>query len=81
MKYWLTFNEINIGTLAGGSVLSLGTVKGYNGIVMEAPDKPQERFQGLHHQFVASAKAVKLAHEKYPQFKMGNMSLFATMYP
>jgi 6-phospho-beta-glucosidase len=64
-----------------GAVLSLGTVKGYSGPITEVPDKPQERFQGLHHQFVASAKAVKLAHEKYPQFKMGNMTLMATMYP
>jgi 6-phospho-beta-glucosidase len=64
-----------------GAVLSLGTIKGYSGSINAVPDKPQERFQGLHHQFVASAKAVKLAHEKYPQFKMGNMSLFATMYP
>jgi 6-phospho-beta-glucosidase len=81
VKYWLTFNEINSGTMPMGAVLSLGTIKGYSGSVLSVPDKPQERFQGLHHQFVASAKAVKLAHEKYPQFKMGNMSLFATMYP
>ncbi len=48
---------------------------------MEVPDNPQVRFQALHHQLVASAKAVKLAHEKYPQFQMGNMILFATAYP
>lgn len=81
VKYWLTFNEINAGTMQMGSVLSLGTVKDYCGTVIGAPDKPQERFQGLHHQFVASAKVVKLAHEKYPQFKLGNMMLYATMYP
>jgi 6-phospho-beta-glucosidase len=81
VKYWLTFNEINSGTMPMGALLSLGTVKGYNGPFNEIPDKPQERYQGLHHQFVASALAVKLAHEKYPQFKMGNMSLFSTMYP
>ena len=81
VKYWLTFNEINAGTMPLGNALSLGTIKGYSGSMMAIPDNPQIRFQGLHHQFVASAKAVKLAHEKYPQFKMGNMSLFATMYP
>ena len=81
VKYWLTFNEINSGTMPMGAVLSLGTIKGYSGPITEVPDRPQERFQALHHQFVASAKAVKLAHEKYPQFKMGNMSLFATAYP
>lgn len=81
VKYWLTFNEINSGTMPMGSVLSLGTIKGYSGPITEVPDKPQERFQALHHQFVASAKAVKYAHEHYPQFKMGNMCIFATMYP
>lgn len=81
VKYWLTFNEINAGTMPLGNVLSLGTVKGYTGNLMEFPDSPQARFQGLHHQLVASAEAVKLAHDKYPQFKMGNMICFITMYP
>lgn len=81
VKYWLTFNEINSGTVALGSIQALGTFKGYSGPTMEVPDKPQERFQALHHQFVASAKAVVLAHEKYPQFKVGNMCLQAMMYP
>ena len=78
---WLTFNEINSGTMAMGSVLSTGTIKGYSGPLPGAPDKPQERYQALHHQFVASAKVVKLAHEKYPDFKMGNMCIFAASYP
>lgn len=81
VKYWLTFNEINAGTMPMGAVLSLGTIRGYAGPITEVPDNPQERFQALHHQFVASAKAVKLAHEKYPQFRMGNMSILATSYP
>lgn len=81
VKYWLTFNEINSGTMPMGSILSLGTVKGFSGPVNTVPDEKQIRYQGLHHQFVASAKVVKLAHEKYPQFKMGNMTLFATKYP
>ena len=81
VKYWLTFNEINSGTMPMGAVLSLGTIKGFNGPVNKVPDEPEVRFQGLHHMFVASAKVIKLAHEKYPQFKMGNMSIFATKYP
>ena len=81
VKYWLTFNEINSGTMPMGAALSLGTIKGFTGSVKELPDEPQIRFQALHHQFVASAKVIKLAHEKYPAFKMGNMSLFATKYP
>jgi 6-phospho-beta-glucosidase len=81
VKYWLTFNEINSGTMPMGAVLSLGTIKGYCGPINQVPDEKQVRYQGLHHQFIASAKAVILAHEKYPQFKIGNMSLFATSYP
>ncbi|MFQ9510484.1 MAG: glycoside hydrolase family 1 protein [Lachnospiraceae bacterium] len=81
VKYWLTFNEINSGILPMGSVLSLGTIRGYSGAITEVPDNPQERFQALHHQFVASAKAVKYAHENYPQFLVGDMNLFCTMYP
>lgn len=81
VKYWLTFNEINAGTMPFGSVLSLGTVKGYSGSVMAVQDDPQIRFQALHHQFVASAMAVKYAHENYPEFKIGNMICFITMYP
>ena len=81
VKYWLTFNEINSGTMPMGAVLSLGTCKGYSVPAMYIPDDKQVRFQGLHHQFIASAKVIKLAHDKYPQFKMGNMCIFATKYP
>ena len=81
VRYWLTFNEINSGTVAIGSIQALGTFRGYSGPLASAPDKLQERFQALHHQFVASARAVRLAHEKYPRFRMGNMCLQAMMYP
>ncbi|MBQ9062745.1 MAG: glycoside hydrolase family 1 protein [Eubacterium sp.] len=81
VRYWLTFNEINSGTMPMGAVLSLGTIRGYNGPITEVPDEKQIRFQALHHQFVASAKSIKLAHEQYPDYKIGNMCLFATKYP
>ena len=48
---------------------------------MGQPDLPQQRFQGLHHQFVASAKAVQLAHEIDPQVKVGNMMIYSASYP
>lgn len=81
VKYWLTFNEINSGTMPMGAILSLGCVKGYAGPVNQVPDEKQIRFQALHHQFIASAKVIKLAHEKYPQYRLGCMCLFATKYP
>jgi 6-phospho-beta-glucosidase len=64
-----------------GAVLSLGCVKGLNVAMNEVPDEPQIRYQGLHHQFVASALAVKYAHDNYPEYKMRNMICFVTSYP
>lgn len=81
VKYWLTFNEINGGITKLGTVLSLGCVKDYNGPVAEADCSPQTRFEALHHQLVASAKVVAYAHQKYPQFNMGDMNVFLTSYP
>lgn len=81
VKYWLTFNEINSGTMPFGAVLSTGTVKGYSGPVTKVPNDMQARYQALHHQFVASARVVKYAHEHYPQFKLGNMICFGAAYP
>ena len=81
VKYWLTFNEVNSGTTKLGNVLSTSTVKGYTGPITEIPDSMQARYQALHHQFVASARVVKYAHEHYPQFKLGNMICFITSYP
>ncbi len=80
VPYWLTFNEINFGTMALGSSMSLGNVQGFTGTMAELPDDPQARYQALHHQFVASAKLVKYAHETYPQVKMGCMIAFLETY-
>ena len=80
VKYWLTFNEINCGAMPLGNVLALGTFQGYSGPFNAVPDNPALRFQALHHQFLASALAVKYAHDNYPQFKMGNMIAFCTSY-
>lgn len=81
VKYWLTFNEINTGTLPLGALINLGTVRGFEGSIADVPDHPQERFQALHHMFVASAQAVRYAHDNYPGFKMGCMICFAASYP
>lgn len=81
VKYWLTFNEINAGLLPIGAVLSTGTVRGYEGPLGQVMNRPQERYQALHHMFIASARAVKYAHEHYPHFRVGNMNIFAAAYP
>lgn len=81
VKYWLTFNEINAGTMPAGAALSLGCIQSYAGPLLTAPVSPQVRFQSLHHQFVASARAVILAREKYPHIRIGNMIALSTKYP
>lgn len=81
VKYWLTFNEINNSTTVSGPLISLGLSQGYRGTVFGYHCDLQTRLQALHHQLVASAKVVILAHNKYPQFKMGNMVAFIPYYP
>lgn len=81
VKYWLTFNEINSATTPMGGFLSQGIlneIKTMN--FMEQVDNSQNRFQGLHHQFVASALAVKMAHEIDPNYQVGCMQIMATSY-
>ena len=81
VKYWLTFNEINSSTMPMGAVLNTGTIRGYEGPITKIPDKKQERFQALHHMFLASALAVKYAHDNYPGIMVGDMNIMATSYP
>ncbi|MER2227882.1 MAG: 6-phospho-beta-glucosidase [Carnobacterium sp.] len=73
VKYWLTFNEINIITLSpytGGGVL-----------VDDAENPLELSYQAGHHQFVASALATKIGHEINPEFKIGCMLARMTTYP
>ncbi len=83
VKYYLTFNEINAGTSIMGAFLSQGILNDLENPTpfMGQPDIPQQRFQGLHHQFIASALAVKLAHEIDPDCKVGNMMIYSASYP
>ncbi|ERK28319.1 glycoside hydrolase family 1 protein [Clostridium intestinale] len=85
VKYWLTFNEINCLTMSIGDILS-GGFKCEDGPaqVMGLPDTKEQvakRYQALHHQFIASAKAVKLGHEINPEFKIGCMIAGGCIYP
>lgn len=66
VKYWMTFNEINVLR----SWLQMG---------IHANDD-QTKFQAVHHLFVASAKAVKLCHQIIPEAKIGNMVMYAPSY-
>ena len=81
VKYWLTFNEINCGTLPLGNYMSLGILNEGTRSFLNQIDIPQLRYQGMHHQFVASAKAVRLGHEINPDFQIGCMIALMPPYP
>lgn len=69
VKYWLTFNEIN------SAIMFLD----FGGHTTDADY--QHAYQKLHYQFVASARAVKIAHEIDPNYIVGNMIAGMADYP
>lgn len=73
VKYWLTFNEINIlgmtGYLSGGLLFEDGQLH------------LDEMYQAVHHQFIASSLATKVAHEIDPENKVGCMLARMEAYP
>ncbi|KAA3666077.1 6-phospho-beta-glucosidase [Pectobacterium carotovorum] len=78
VKYWMTFNEIN------NQRNWQYPLFGYccSGVIFTDHDKPEQAmYQTLHHQFVASAKVVKLGHEINPNFKIGCMLALVPIYP
>nr|AGS52008.1 beta-glucosidase [uncultured bacterium contig00006] len=85
VNYWLTFNEINVMTMPLGEMLIGKLPDGEESAFMlgdpSVPDDPQKRFQALHHMLVASAMAVKAAHEINPQFKVCGMITAIASYP
>ena len=82
VKYWITFNEINCLIESFGTYLSGGMLLDDSGVFNnKASDSPQMRFQALHHQFIASAKAVSLGKSISPDFKFGNMIAYCCAYP
>lgn len=70
VKYWLTFNEINM------SLFSC-----FTGVGLPEDSEIQDIYQALHYQLVASAKAVKACHEIIPDAKIGNMVAATSYYP
>lgn len=73
VKYWLTFNEINSTLHAPYMSAGIWTPK-------EKLSK-QDLYQAMHHELVASALTVKIAHEINPEFKVGCMILGIPNYP
>ncbi|WP_445738831.1 glycoside hydrolase family 1 protein [Niallia sp. FSL R7-0271] len=73
VKYWMTFNEINVilhAPFTGGGLL-----------FDEGENKKNSQYQGAHHQFIASALAVKAGHEIIPGSQIGCMIASMVTYP
>jgi len=73
VKYWMTFNEINM-------LLHLPFV-GAGLVFREGEDERQVKYQAAHHQLVASALAVKAGHEIIPDAQIGCMLAAGMTYP
>ena len=79
VKLWMTFNEINAVLVnpfnAAGLLLNDGKVDHESISTDEQP-----KYQAAHHQFVASAHAVLLAHKIDPENKVGCMIVYPQTY-
>lgn len=87
VKYWITFNEINGATLPVGRYNGVGLIEKED-LLSKTPipksklkDVPQKRWNALHNEFVASAKAVIEGHKINPEFKIGCMICHIPWYP
>ncbi len=73
VKYWLTFNEINM-------LLHLPFMGA--GICFEPGENEEEvKYRAAHYEIVASAKAVQLAHKMMPGAMVGCMLAAGQYYP
>jgi len=73
VKYWITFNEINM--LLHMPFMGAGIV------FEEGENREQVKYQAAHHELLASAGAVKLAHQIMPGARMGCMLAAGQFYP
>lgn len=73
VKYWLTFNEINI--------LLHSPFSGAGLVFEEGEDREQVKYQAAHHELVASALATRIAHEVNPHNQVGCMLAGGNFYP
>ncbi|GEM03032.1 6-phospho-beta-glucosidase [Halolactibacillus miurensis] len=73
VKYWLTFNEINM--ILHAPFMGAG-------LVFEDGENEEEiKYQAAHHELVASALATKIAHEIDPENMIGCMLAAGEYYP
>lgn len=87
VKYWLTLNEMNSMLLKStpywycGMATANTRTQGNGGGSDQDLEDLRRQYQCVHHAFVASAKAVKLAHAINPDFRVGCMVGGVCQYP
>lgn len=80
VKYWMTFNEINNqADIKDGDTFMFFANSGI--LCEEGEDAEQLMYQASHYELVASAKAVRRAHEINPDFMVGCMIAMCPIYP
>ena len=72
VKYWLTFNEINM--ILHAPFMGAGLY------FEEGENKEQVKYQAAHHELLASAIATKIAHEVDPENQVGCMLAAGSNY-
>lgn len=77
VRYWLTFNEINVAQTPFGIMTGCGVVMG----IFDKENTEQLRYRALHNLFLASARTVIAAHEIDPSCKVGCMIASMLKYP
>lgn len=75
VKYWLTFNEINLTGVPFGAALGGGM------LLTPEENTPEIRYRAMHNQLVASAKAIELGRKINPDFRFGCMIAYGALYP
>ena len=73
VKYWLTFNEINM--ILHAPFMGAGIC------FEEGENEEKVKYQAAHHELVASAIATKIAHEVDENNKVGCMFAAGSVYP
>ncbi|MCY9543569.1 family 1 glycosylhydrolase [Paenibacillus alvei] len=73
VKYWILVNQMNLITHESFNHL---------GIPSDRVDNLTEaKYQGVHNELVACARAIKIAKEINPEFQLGMMSYYGNVYP
>lgn len=78
VKYWMTFNEINNQANYQEDFAPF-TNSGIR--YKEGENREEIMYQAAHYELVASAQAVKIAHEINPEFQVGCMIAMCPIYP